>query len=266
MTPMDHPEPDDLSALVDGEADDAVSAHVESCGTCQEQVGRLRRVSSLVSDLPRPHLTDHERLQWRAAVAAELAGDELAARRRRRRRPYAAAAAAALAVLAIAGGIGITRRGRTERPVAQGGPTTSRAAGLTGQRPIDVADCRPRVSGEVLDLSSPEHMAEALSTGAAQCTARPTRGAAGQFRSPYSDQLSGGLVGLDVCLATLYDQVDSPLLPVYAAPTSFQGKDAVVVVFLTTFHSPPAAGDELDSEQAWVMDLTTCTPLNVATH
>jgi hypothetical protein len=208
---------------------------------------------------------------WRGAVAAargaSMVGDIIVSPVARRRPLWIVAAAAAVAVL-VAIGVPLLRRNRsTPNPVAGGGTPTP-ASGFVSSTLApgrQIPSCPPTASATRVALTGADQLPSLLDAAIQSCSAPLTRADAGTHRTPYGGELATHVVGLDLCLTQLYDQTDAPLLPVFAEPATYNDKNALVVVFMTTYKTPAAATDALDKRQVWVMDETTCDPLNVAT-
>lgn len=98
-----HPEPAELHAFADGEAESGrVAAHVQSCEVCRAEVAAIRRVTAMLSLGSRPADTLTERIRERRAAGEGVIS--IAARRertsaRRFMLPLGLAAAAALAII-----------------------------------------------------------------------------------------------------------------------------------------------------------------------
>src|SRR4051794_31330146 len=113
MSTAPHPSDEDLSALLDGEADHAVDVHVESCTSCGQRVEALRQVivavATPVSPVAAEVRTQHVAYAIAAAAEVPVEPDRpvvaLPKRARRDRRPPAwllpAAAAVAALLLAV---------------------------------------------------------------------------------------------------------------------------------------------------------------------
>lgn len=99
-----HPEPAELQALADGEAEsERVAAHLESCAACRAEVAAIRRVTAALSLGSTPPDALLERIRARKAASQErvvpLAPRRERARSRRYMLPLGLAAAAALAIM-----------------------------------------------------------------------------------------------------------------------------------------------------------------------
>ena len=99
-----HPEPVELQAFADGEADGArVAAHVESCAVCRAEVAAIRRVTAALSLGSKPPGTLLERIRERRADSHERVVPIGSRRERTSARrfmlPLGLAAAAALAII-----------------------------------------------------------------------------------------------------------------------------------------------------------------------
>jgi len=272
---MGHPELSELSAFADDELEPGRNAEVEThlagCAPCRTIAADLGSLSRRLAALPRPVPTDHERATWHAAVARAAAPDEkrVLLWARGGRAGWLLAAAVALVVV-VAGGLAVLLRPSSSAPsVAAPEPQpASQAPRLTGTSisAADlIADCRPVASTARLGIGSSDQLATLLEAAKKSCSGAVTRVDAGSHRIQYGSELARTVPALSACVTSLYDQTDAPLLPVFAEPATYENQPAIVVVFLTTFRSPALPDDRLDSRQAWVMDETTCTPLNVAT-
>ena len=263
---MEHPDPVDLSAYVDDElpvdARAMVEDHLPGCELCRTIVGEMSSVRDDLAQLPRPAPTDADRARLRTAIDDALAEQPilLASRRHGRAQWWAAAAA----VVVLVGGLSallFTRSGSGGDVALAPG---SVASSVTGQATSSSADpCRPKAVAQPTPLSGPEDLQAVIDRANQACTSAAHRADVGAHQLQYTQELARTLPDLQPCVSSLYDQSDAPLLPVYAGAALYQQRQAMVVVFLTTYSQPPSGADPLDSRQAWVMANPDCQLLNV---
>lgn len=99
-----HPEPAELHAFADGEAQSGrVATHLQSCDVCRAEVAAIRRVTAALSLGSKPPDTLAERIRERRAAGGDGVISIAAARERKSARrfilPLGLAAAAALAII-----------------------------------------------------------------------------------------------------------------------------------------------------------------------
>ena len=257
---MEHPSVDDLSAFLDGELapeeQSSVDLHVAGCGSCTTILDRFRGVRDLLAALPRPVPDDEDRAAWRGAVEREVRGATVTpiAPRRRHALPWAVAAAVALLVA-----VGFPLLRRSSPPTASG-PTVDAASSLPALAQPTVA-CTPTAASDPTSLRGTDDVEGVLRQAAPACGPEVRRSDVGRHQTEYVQRLSSSLPGLESCMKALHEQVQAPLLPVFAAPATYQDQAATLVVFLTTFSEPAKADDPLDSRQAWVLSNPGCSPL-----
>lgn len=270
MSDMEHLAPDDVSAYLDGELPpaegDAARSHLEACPECRAQHDRLASVARALGALPRPVPSEGEREAWRAAVQAELAagGSRPSSRAATPRWAWPAAAAAAVALIAGVGLFVARRPGASPpgvaAPTVVSPPTTgdlSPGAGGGQCHPEAVPQPRELTTGDIEKL---------VGQLVSDCAGKLQRRDVATRQRQFTAELSRGVPNTDACAKEVYDQMATPLIPVFAQPARFNSQDAVVIVFLTTLKQPATANDLLDSRQAFVLQLGDCAILDTATQ
>ena len=262
---MEHPSNDDLSAHLDAELDgpraQQVASHVVGCQDCRSQLDRLGAVATALSRLPPPVPTDLERRRWRRAVEDVMT---LAPVEERRRTAWAPAAAAAAVMLLVVGLLAVlVLRDDSPSPSAVP-PTTFNPRDISNSTPTGPASCSPRVDVQTATYTGPEQVRQAIDSAGDVCVGTLRRQDVGRHQKAYSDRISAGLPDAAPCLQSFYENNDAPLLPIYGRAATYGGKEAVVVVFLTSFAGTADQNDPLDGRQAWVFEKGNCTVLTAA--
>jgi hypothetical protein len=281
-----HIETESLSAYLDGETTPAertlIEAHLAACTVCTEQAGSLRRASAALAALPVVGPTVDQARAIRQAVIAQTekrAGGIY----RRWRAVYGLAAAVALVVLGVVGYSVITpgKGARVTGVTSAAGKSIALPELVTDQQVKQVVTSRPEVTAAtgrytVSDVgklqSSKVEAVSGESNQASKAGGGPyTRGGESSASSSSTSADSGLAGGVapqaeapprplrDCVLQTLQSQ-PYPMIPLLAVQVTYKGSPAYLLVYAWTNSLESTA--HLDRIQVWLVDQTTCTPIN----
>lgn len=237
-----HPDLDALSELDEGLLDDDAAArmraHVDDCGTCRDQLTRLRTTRALLSTLPAVSMPEDVAARIDTALAdAGQSGPTtvvpLGGKRRWRHAPTLAGAAASVAVVLLVAAVVTGRLSRHDhhsgeaatagRPV----PTTNAAAIKEWRTGTNYsAATLPALVPRLVTGTPPSPASVPSPTTTQQDKSAAAPGSYDRLLSSRSDVLD--------CARTLND--GTPVTPVAVDFAKFDGKPAVIFVLPTLGH------------------------------
>jgi hypothetical protein len=261
-----HPEPEQLSAYLDGEVDAAeraqIDAHVRTCSECSATLTGLRATLADLRELPSPTPSDQESWALRSALVRA---------RKRPSRQYqrwvtAAGSVAAVAIVLLAISLNGQTTSSTFGPtsnVVQGGEAATGGAG-TSLISVQSTNYNQTSAANLVDIAS----RNATTFGATQGTTRdstasggtPAALAPGPVTAPQTKSATDYLPKIQSCEKEIFkgdSRVWTPLQYIVARYNK-------VPVFLLLY----SIGSGADTKtELWVVQRTDCYPLlNVPAH
>lgn len=255
---MTHETIESLSAYLDDEIDaparSAVEAHLRDCSECRGRVETLRRASAALSHLPEITPTPDESRALRLGVREALPSG-----RRWLRAP---------AGLALAGGLGLVLAAFVAFAVFFGGGQRQQLDGSN-------KEAAPALGGlESGDLSSEDQIVAMVRSDPEVAEKRRAYTVADVGRSQEkvlrqyaytgesgerlgaAESDSAGERTLGFCLEAILRSQRAPTMPVSAAPVTYQGEPAYLLVYVYTDSNADDA--RLDKVQVWVVARVRC--------